>query len=879
MSGLVGRLLGRYEVVSLLGVGGMGEVYRARDTELERDVALKVLPEAAAEDPARLERFPREARAVARLSHPNILEIHDVGCDDGVHYAVAELLEGENLRERLKRGRLPVRKSVAIADAISRGLGAAHSQGVVHRDVKPENVLLTSDGRVKVLDFGIASLHEPEALVAGPGASEVSTITAAGSLLGTIGYMAPEQVRGEAADARSDVFALGCVLYEMLTGQRAFHRTTPAETLAAVLHDEPPPPTTLTPDIPAGIDRVVMRCLEKEPGERFQSAADVAFALRAAEGSRGHRPAARRRKLDRRLVASAILGAAVVVAAGLTWRYVTLTPPIPLAAQHLAVMQFESVSDDVRDRAFAAGFTEALADALNVVEEESLGELWVLPRETAKTRDPAEFPRLAKRFALGAGITGRVESLNGKFRVRFERLDPQGGSPTEVTTIEDGLGNLSNIQVQPIVTTASLVGVETSDPVRASLEKASTNVWPAYEEYLVGRGMLEVDPSRTGLESAIAHLDRAVRLDPTFVGARLAQSRAQLALFRKSQDQTALSEAVRHAGYAASNGPRPGDGYRALAEIASARGDFDGALESLRFAAQHSPRSGETSLLLARALARAGLEPEAERAYQRAIYLRPGYWPAHHWLARFYLDRGQYESAAAEFRQVIECAPECSAGYTNVGRTYELLGRRAGALAMFERSLEVDPEGNYVALSNLGAMYFDDSRFADAIDMLERARKINEGTTWSGETLAGPMRRRAQAPNAPQSASGSAVELAEERRKEDPGDVRLLCRQAGYYAALGENDRGKEVLEQAIAKKPEDPEILIKVAETWEDLGERELALEWAEKAFAAGASPGRFATRPSLRALMSDPRFRALAGDRARTQPEPTERRSEDED
>ena len=312
MNGLIGRRLGRYEVVSLLGAGGMGEVYRARDTVLERDVALKVLPEAAAEDPDRLERFAREARAVARLSHPNILEIHDVGHDNDVHYAVTELLEGESLRERLGRGRLPVRKAVSTADAIARGLGAAHAQGVVHRDVKPENVLLTSDGRVKVLDFGIASLHEPEVQAAGPDASEVSTITAAGSLLGTIGYMAPEQVRGEAADARSDVFALGCVLYEMLTGERTFHRATPAESLAAVLHDEPPPPLSLVPDIPAGIDRVVMRCLEKEPGERFQSAADVAFALRAAEGSQGHRTVARRRKLDRRLVVAAIVGAVTV---------------------------------------------------------------------------------------------------------------------------------------------------------------------------------------------------------------------------------------------------------------------------------------------------------------------------------------------------------------------------------------------------------------------------------------------------------------------------------------------------------------------------------------------------------------------------------------
>jgi Tol biopolymer transport system component len=306
-----GTRLGPYEIMTPLGAGGMGEVYRARDTRLGRDVAVKVLPAHLGESVERRERFEREARAVAALSHPNILALHDVGSEGATAYAVTELLEGETLRERLRAGPLPLRKASEYATQIALGLAAAHAQGIVHRDLKPDNVFVTRDGRVKILDFGLAR-QVPEALASGSQTSSptLQRGTEPGALLGTVGYMSPEQARGDEADHRSDIFAFGCLLREMLTGQRAFARGSAAETLAAIIREEPEPLATSLPDVPPALERIVTHCLEKSPDERFQSARDLAFDLQSLSSlSAAHEPSRAAPGPGRkRLLGAALLG-------------------------------------------------------------------------------------------------------------------------------------------------------------------------------------------------------------------------------------------------------------------------------------------------------------------------------------------------------------------------------------------------------------------------------------------------------------------------------------------------------------------------------------------------------------------------------------------
>jgi eukaryotic-like serine/threonine-protein kinase len=319
-----GDRLGPYEIIAPLGAGGMGEVYKAKDTRLDRFVAVKVLPEQFAKDPDLLARFDREAKSVAGLNHPNILALHDFERQGDLSYAVMELLEGESLRARLEKGPIPPRKAVELAIQMARGLSAAHEKGVIHRDLKPENLWITDDGRLKILDFGLAKqVFRPE----GPMHSQLATegfpsfetgSTERGVVLGTVGYMSPEQVRGESVDARTDIFSFGAVLYEMLSGTRAFARNSATETLAAILRDDPPEPETTGRSIPMGLQRIIHHCLEKNPNQRFRSAHDVAFALENLSSGSGVEPAGAGAAPQRKKAPwAAAVAALLVIAAGL----------------------------------------------------------------------------------------------------------------------------------------------------------------------------------------------------------------------------------------------------------------------------------------------------------------------------------------------------------------------------------------------------------------------------------------------------------------------------------------------------------------------------------------------------------------------------------
>src|SRR3984893_10749302 len=364
MALISGTRLGPYEILALVGAGGMGEVYRARDTQLGRDVAIKVLANLSP-DPEQLRRFEQEARAAAALNHPNILAVHQMGTYEAAQYLVSELLEGETLRKQIKRGRLPVRKAIDYGVQIAHGLAAAHEKGIVHRDLKPENLFVTNGGRVKILDFGLAKLTQPRE-ASQIGASTLTAGTEPGMVLGTVGYMAPEQVRGQAADARSDIFAFGAILYEMLAGRRAFKAATAADTQSAILKEDPAEFAALPVKVPPALERVVRRCLEKMPEQRFQSALDLGFALEAVSDS-----------------GVALEGAAPVQDAPRSWGWVAGAVAIVLGLGFLLwwrtpppVPQVENVAQLTDDREPKATFSALASDGSRVYFNEGQSGGW-----------------------------------------------------------------------------------------------------------------------------------------------------------------------------------------------------------------------------------------------------------------------------------------------------------------------------------------------------------------------------------------------------------------------------------------------------------------------------------------------------------------------
>jgi serine/threonine protein kinase/Tol biopolymer transport system component len=338
-----GTILGQYEIRSPLGAGGMGEVYRAHDARLDREVAIKVLPESLTSDPDRLRRFEQEARAAAALNHPNILAVYQMATHEGVSYMVTELLEGETLRERLRREPIPLRKAMDYSVQIARGLAAAHDKGIVHRDLKPENLFVTKDGRVKILDFGLAKLTP---LKESSGAEVTIDLgTEPGMVMGTAGFMSPEQVRGKTADHRSDIFAFGAILYEMVTGKQTFRKLTSADTMAAILNEEPPSISQIAPTAPPGLQRVVHRCLEKDPEQRFHSAHDLAFALEALSDSAITTPSgshvAASGSWSRRRIAVVAVAAVMALGAAL-FAYLWIRPePVPRVSNYVQLTHGE----------------------------------------------------------------------------------------------------------------------------------------------------------------------------------------------------------------------------------------------------------------------------------------------------------------------------------------------------------------------------------------------------------------------------------------------------------------------------------------------------------------------------------------------------------
>jgi serine/threonine protein kinase/Tol biopolymer transport system component len=438
-----GTRLGAYEVLTLIGAGGMGEVYRARDARLGRDVAIKVLPAGVVGDPERLQRFEQEARAAAALNHPNILAVHDIGQHDGAPYIVAELLDGETLRERLNGGALPVRKAVEYAIQIAHGLAAAHEKGIVHRDLKPENIFVTTDDRVKILDFGLAKLTQAEpALSGGSALPTTPPHTLPGIVLGTVGYMAPEQVRGLATDHRSDIFAFGAILYEMVSGQRAFRGDTTMDAMSAILVKDPPDLPVGEQHISPALARLVDRCLEKRPAARFQSTEDLAFALEAFSSHSGATEAvtSRPRTRSRERIAW--------IAAGLT--SLGLIAALPFAIAYLRDPQSEpeAVRFSVAppsDATFAGGPFYAPAQALSpdgrvVVFRARRGAqdlLWVRPLNSLDARpltgtDGGDFPFWSpdSRFIgfFAEGKLKKVDASGGPVQLLCDAPAGEGGS-------------------------------------------------------------------------------------------------------------------------------------------------------------------------------------------------------------------------------------------------------------------------------------------------------------------------------------------------------------------------------------------------------------------------------------------------------------------
>ncbi len=586
-----GSRLGPYEIQSAIGAGGMGEVYKARDTRLDRSVAIKILPSDVGADPDRRARFEREARALARIEHPNILAVHDVGRDAAASspgaatsFAVTELLVGETLRERLARERLSWRRAVEIAAAVADGLAAAHGQGIVHRDLKPENLFLTADGRVKILDFGLAATAPSPDSAAETGASPAGA-TAPGTVLGTLGYMSPEQVHGTEVDGRADLFALGCVLYEMVAGRRAFARPTAGETLAAILAAPVPELSSVATDAPPDLARIVARCVEKQPGARFQSAADLAFALRALlaapVGAIGAAtpPPSRRRAWALGGFATVAL-AALIAGAAIWWRQAPAAAPVApnagLDPAKVVVAVFDNQTGDAALDSVGLLISQTVFHRLTLIPGVKAAPNPVVPvagpglPRSALAAGGNPVRNLAERTGAGLVVTGSYFVDGSNLRLQGQLVDAATGAV--LTSYEPESGDRAGPS-DVVERLARRVMGHLALRFKAGFEPYAATQRPprydAYLEYLQAASAFGADYPGT-----IRHLNDALSIDPEYLEARCLLAFAWLNIGRPVEADAALRPAEEPAALSRAT-------PQEQAHVRWARGLLDGARQAV----------------------------------------------------------------------------------------------------------------------------------------------------------------------------------------------------------------------------------------------------------------------------------------------------------
>ncbi len=687
-----GTHLGPYEILSPLGAGGMGEVYRARDTRLGRDVAIKVLPEEFAGTPDRLTRFEREAKAVAALSHPNILAIFDYGTGEGTAYAVTELLDGQTLKDRLAAGAIPPKEAIGLAIQAVRGLSAAHDKGIVHRDIKPDNLFVTRDGVLKILDFGLSRSFTPGESEDAPTRSHM---TSPGTVMGTVGYMSPEQVRGQRADHRSDLFSLGTVFAEMLTGRRAFQRDSAVETMSAILKDDPLRGSSA--GLPGALDRILRRFLEKRPEDRFQSARDAAFALE------------------------------------------TLSGPAPVqeeegGARSIAVLPFADMSPAKDQDYFCEGLAEELIHALAKIPELRVASRTASFQFRGKAVDPAS---IAEQIKVSAILEGSVRKAGERLRVSVQLINAADGFHLWSERYDRDLSDVFAIQDDITEQVVKALRLVLSEKEKRSLARPKPSNVEAYDLYLRGR-QLFYKAGRESQHEAIALFEQAASIDPEYAPAYAGMADASCFLFMFHRSLPEDRERAEWASLKALElAPQLAECHASRGFVASLSKRFDEAEREFKTALALDPRLFEAKYFFGRVRVAQGRIEEAVQLWEEACQIRPEDYAVPLLLTGAYHGLGRKTESLEAARRGVEAAeiymrvnPEDPRPlYLGAGGLI-VLGERERGLQWAARAFAIAPDDDSV-LYNLACVYSVAGDAEKALDCLERTVRAGfKGRDW-----------------------------------------------------------------------------------------------------------------------------------------------------
>ncbi|HEX2123364.1 MAG TPA: protein kinase [Thermoanaerobaculia bacterium] len=848
-----GDRIGPYEILGTLGVGGMGEVYRARDEKLGRDVALKILPRDLAANTDALRRFEQEARAASALNHPNIVTIYEVSRTDDRAWIAMELVDGEDLRTLIERDPPTLKSALRIAVKVAEGISAAHERGIVHRDLKPENVMISRDGFVKILDFGLAKQMRILS-------SNDTTVphTTPGAVFGTVGYMSPEQAKGKEMDYRSDQFSLGVILYELLTRVRPFERESKPETMTAIIRDDPPPPSDVNEQVPRELDRIVARCLAKHARERYGSTRDLAHDLREVRDGLTHPsyrsarsgppfspPAALRKRRTWTIAASALLVIALGAGGAKMWSRSRDAERI----RAIAVMPFRDLTNSAEGRMLADGISEMIATRLSDVRELRVTP----PYEGVPIAETDDVRAAARRKRVQAVIRGSVQRGGDAVRVTYALVDGASGDTllsASATRPASELFALEDAIADDLARTLGRVTPKRPQPAAAALSAEDQR------RFVEAVGLLQRVKDEDSVSRAITTLESILgnARESGAVNALLA--RALLYKASLARRPALIEQATVYASRGVTLSTNDPEAHVTLGELHRMSNRYTDALASFERALQLRPDHVKAITGVAEAYVGLGRAADAETMYRKAIALRPDVGSTYMKYGGFCYRNGRYEEAAQHFRKSTELTPDFSHAHANLGAALQALGRHDEALAAYEKSLAIQPTA--AGYSNLGTLQFYLGRYDRAEEAYEQAAllapsdyvlwlNLGDARRWAGGGRLGAN-----------DAYTRALTHARQHVSATPGDAYARGIVATLLAKIGKGDEAQKEIRRALESDPTNPRILYHASVVATLRGNHDGGVSWLERAIAAGY-PAEDAVRdPELAAIRELPSFRS---------------------
>lgn len=873
-------IAGKYRVLSIAGSGGMGIVYCARDERLERTVALKFLPDELNTSDLDRERFLREARTASKLDHPNIGVVHGIETtENGLTFIVMAFYDGPTLADRISSRPSALGEAIAIVRQMAQGLGEAHSHGILHRDVKPSNVMLTESGLVKIVDFGLARVMTE------------STASQTG-IAGTIRYMSPEQVMNGPLDQRCDLWALGVVFAEMLTGIAPFQADSVTGTLFSILNEPPNGLEGVHPDLRP----VLHRTLAKDPERRYASCEEFLADLAAAEKQISHtdlgqeatrelpssdrigKSSAGRRRLEQNasrwsgrpqrgenrgwrawLLAALIfvvaIGLAVWLIRPLRERVVAVVTGMP-SVKRVAVLPFEVIGANPQGSALADGLMESFTGQLSNLDA-GREPLWIVPTSEVRRRhvtDPAEALKL-----LGANlvIKGTVERNGNDIHLMVNLIDTENMRQVGSAMLQDPAGDLASLEDQATVRVARLMNIPVTADVRHDTQGKVGG--SAYEDYLTALGLMQRWDKPGNIDQAIAVLENALKSDPEFALAYAEMGEAYRLKSIFESNRRWLDDAETNAEKAVKLNDQIPSAFVILGRLHTEAGKSDLALDEFQHALRLDSRNSDAISGLGRAYEVLGRLSDAEAAFRRAVDLRPDDWNGYNNLAMFLSRQEKYTEAIAQYRKALELAPDSGSLWMNLGGTYIDSGDPKyypDAEAALKKAIALNPY--FGAYANLGALYMRQGRYRESADLTEKALALNSQNYVVWENLRIDYEWLKETDKA-REAAGHSKTLLERSIQSHPRDANAFGVLADLFALEHEREKALANLRTALAFAPDDMGILTLAADVYEDLGDRRRAVEYLKSAIKHGATKEILSSDPELQGVLTDPAIKGL--------------------